>query len=114
MAAVIIPFVVQFGAAWWQIKVAREIANPTTNQPPEPTAPESQPKNNALLKFRWGLRVFFAVVQFIACLILLETAQNPEPVTRMSVLTMVSMAGIMVICIIIPQIIDIYYYLEMR
>jgi len=111
-SVIVIPFVIQFGSAWWQIKAARELANPIAKQTPEPNAPVNQINNSAPLKFRWGLRVFFAVVQFIAGVILLEAAQSSEPLTRMSALLMISMAGIMVICIIIPIIMNVYYYLD--
>jgi len=109
IVTIIAQFISQFGATWWQIKEARATAKPATNQPTEQINPATAVSP---LWYRWQLRLFFIILNFVACYVLVETAQSSEPLTRSSATLIAAMVGVMVICFICPLLINVYYYFE--
>lgn len=109
IVTIIAQFISQFGATWWQIRDARAKAKSATNQPTEQTKPVVA---TSPLWYRWQLRLFFIILNFVACYFLVEAAQSSEPLTRSSATLIAAMIGVMVICFICPLLINIYYYLE--
>ena len=109
IVSIIAQFISQFGATWWQIKAARPDAKPATNQPAEQSKPVTA---TSPLLYRWQFRLFFIILNFVACYVLIEAAQSSEPLTRSSVALIAAMVGVMVICFICPLFLNINYYLE--
>jgi hypothetical protein len=90
----------------------RAAPSPAANQPKQQT---SQPKIKRDFSYRRKVRIARIIMFLIntaATYFLIVQIQNPNPLTRTSVLIIAAMIGVMVICFIVPIILGVYEYIE--